>query len=51
MNGVQREMSQAKAQTAKATSDATSEDHMLDHGQESWVWLRDMVTTELRQVT
>ena len=36
MNGVQREMSQAKAWTTEATSDAASEDHMLDRGQESW---------------
>lgn len=35
MNGVQREMREAKAWAAEARSDAVSEDHISDQGQES----------------
>lgn len=35
MNGVQREMREAKAWAAEAKSDAASEDHIPDQGQES----------------
>lgn len=38
MNGVQREMREAKAWAAETKSDAASKDHIPDQGQESWEW-------------